>query len=44
LELMDATRSRRSIRSYLPRTVEDENLLAILEAVRITPSAANMQD
>jgi nitroreductase len=44
LELMDATRSRRSIRIYIPRTVEDEDLLAILETVRIALSAANMQD
>ena len=35
MELMDATRSRRSIRSYLPRPVEDGKLLAVLEARRI---------
>jgi len=41
---MSAIRSMGSIRSYLPRPVEDEKLLAVLEARRIASSAVNMQD
>jgi nitroreductase len=44
MELMEAIHARRSIRSYLDRPVEDEKLLAVLEAGRLAPSAKNMQD
>lgn len=44
MELMQAIRARRSIRSYLDRPVEEEKLLAVLEAGRLAPSARNMQD
>jgi nitroreductase len=45
LDLMGAIRSMgSSIRSYLPLPVGDEKRLAVLEAGRIAPSAANMQD
>jgi nitroreductase len=44
MELMDAVRGRRSVRSYSDRSVEDEKLEAVLEAGRLAPSARNMQD
>ncbi|HUM81991.1 MAG TPA: nitroreductase family protein [Methanothrix sp.] len=44
MELMQVIRARRSIRSYLDRPVEEEKLLAVLEAGRLAPSARNMQD
>jgi len=44
MELMEAISVRRSIRSYLDRPVEEEKLLAVLEAGRLAPSARNMQD
>lgn len=44
MELMEAVSVRRSIRSYLDRPVEEEKLLAVLEAGRLAPSARNMQD
>ena len=36
-------RARRSIRNYLDKPVEDEKLLRILEAGRLSPSAVNLQ-
>ncbi|MDD1748787.1 MAG: nitroreductase family protein [Methanothrix sp.] len=44
MELMDVVRARRSIRNFLERPVEEEKLLAVLEAGRLAPSARNMQD
>ena len=44
MELMQVIRARRSIRNYLDRPVEEEKLLAVLEAGRLAPSARNMQD
>lgn len=44
MELMEAIHTRRSIRSYQNRPVEEEKLLAVLEAGRLAPSARNMQD
>lgn len=44
MDLMQAIRARRSIRSFLDRPVEEEKLLAVLEAGRLAPSARNMQD
>jgi len=44
MELMQAIRARRSIRNYLDSPVEEEKLLAVLEAGRLAPSARNMQD
>jgi len=38
MELMQAIRARRSIRSYLDRPVEEDKLLAVLEAGRLAPS------
>lgn len=44
MELMEAIKRRRSVRSYQDKVVEAEKLLRILEAGRQAPSARNMQD
>ncbi|MCX6677158.1 MAG: nitroreductase family protein [Methanothrix sp.] len=44
MDLMQAIRARRSIRNFQERPVEEELLLAVLEAGRLAPSAKNMQD
>lgn len=44
MDVLEAIRSRRSIRSYLPRPVEEEKLTQVLEAARLAPSANNRQD
>lgn len=43
MELLEAIRTRRSIRRFLDNPVEDEKLSMLLEAVRLAPSWANMQ-
>jgi nitroreductase len=44
MDVMDAIRTRRSIRSYTDQPVEEEKLEAVLEAGRLAPSARNMQE
>ncbi|MCM8778363.1 MAG: nitroreductase family protein [Candidatus Omnitrophica bacterium] len=44
MELMEAIRRRRSIRSYLDKPVEEEKLKKVLEAGRLAPSAKNLQE
>jgi len=44
MELMEAIRTRRSVRSYLDREVEEEKLGRVLEAARLAPSASNRQN
>ncbi len=43
MELDEAIRNRRSIRSYQDKPVEDEKIEKILEAGRWAPSAGNLQ-
>lgn len=43
MELMEAVRTRRSVRRFLDRPVEDEELDTLFESVRMSPSWANMQ-
>ena len=43
MELFEAIRTRRSIRRFLDKPVEDEKLRMLLEAIRMAPSWANMQ-
>jgi nitroreductase len=43
MELFEAIRTRRSIRRFTDKPVEDEKLQAIFEAVRHAPSWANFQ-
>jgi nitroreductase len=44
LDVAQAIRNRRSIRSYSDRKIEKEKLRAILEAGRLAPSAYNRQE
>lgn len=44
MDVITAIRTRRSIRSYLDRPIEDEKLEAVLEAGRLAPSASNLQE
>ncbi len=41
---MDAIKTRKSVRTFLPTPIEDEKLNAVLEAARLAPSAANRQE
>ena len=43
MDLFEAIKTRRSVRKYLDKPVEDDKLEAVLEAVRLAPSWANMQ-
>lgn len=44
MDVSKAIRSRRSIRAYDPREVEEEKLLRLLESGRLSPSAGNRQE
>ena len=44
MEVMEAIRTRRSIRKYSNRPIEEEKLQQVLEAGRISPSASNAQN
>ena len=44
MTVMDAIRTRKSVRAYLDRPVEDEKLRAVLDAGRLAPSASNRQE
>ena len=44
MELLELMRTRRSIRKYDGRPVEEEKLARVLEAGRLAPSARNMQE
>jgi nitroreductase len=44
MHVMDAIRTRKSVRAYLDRPVEEEKVGAVLEAARLAPSAANRQE
>ena len=44
MDVKTAIRTRRSIRSYDPREVEEEKLVRILESARLSPSASNRQE
>jgi nitroreductase len=43
MEFFDAVRKRRSVRKYKDRPIPDEKLQALLEAVRLAPSAGDLQ-
>jgi len=43
MDLYEAIRNRRSIRAYQHRPVEEDKLLRVLEAGRLSPSARNTQ-
>ncbi len=44
MSVMEAIRTRKSVRSYIDKPVEDEKLKLILEAARLAPSAVNLQE
>ena len=44
MEVFDAIRDRRSVRSFRDQPVEDEKLEQVLNAARLAPSAKNRQD
>ena len=44
MNVMDAIKTRKSVRAYLDRPVEEDKLNAILEAARLAPSASNRQE
>jgi nitroreductase len=43
MDLFEAVKTRRSVRKFFDKPVEDEKLAAVLEAVRMAPSWANYQ-
>lgn len=43
MNVFEAVNNRRSIRNYLDKTVEEEKIFKIIEAARLSPSAANYQ-
>jgi len=43
MDVLEVIKTRRSIRRFLDKPVEDEKLTAILEAIRMSPSWANFQ-
>jgi len=44
MTVIDAIKTRRSVRKYKPTPIEDEKLIAVLEAGRLSPSARNQQE
>ncbi len=44
MTVFEAIKSRRSIRSFLDKPIEEEKLLRVLEAGRLAPSAKNLQE
>ncbi len=44
MDIFEAIKGRRSIRSYLGINIEEEKLRRVLEAGRLAPSARNLQD
>jgi nitroreductase len=44
MDVIKAIKKRRSVRNYLDRPVEEEKLIAVLEAGRHAPSAGNRQE
>lgn len=44
MDVFNAIKSRRSIRSYLPEPIEEEKLSKLLEAARLAPGARVEQD
>ncbi len=44
MDVMDAIRTRKSVRSYQDRPVDDATLARVMEAARLAPSARNDQE
>lgn len=43
MEFIDLAKKRYSVRSYLPKQIDDGKLFKVLEAGRVAPSAVNIQ-
>ena len=43
MEVMEALKGRQSVKTYLPKPVEEEKIQKVLEAGRLAPSAYNSQ-
>ncbi len=44
MDVIDAIKTRKSVRSYSDQPLEEEKLHAVLEAARMAPSASNRQE
>jgi nitroreductase len=44
LNVIDAIKMRKSVREFLDKAIEDDKLIAVLEAGRLAPSASNRQE
>jgi len=44
MNVRDAIKTRKSVRKFLDKPIEDEKLKAVLEAGRLAPSASNRQE
>jgi len=44
MDVVDAIRTRKSVRGYLEKEIEPEKLQAVLDAARMAPSAGNAQE
>ena len=44
MNVIDAIKTRKSVRRYLDKLVEDNKLNTVLEAGRLAPSASNRQE
>jgi nitroreductase len=44
MDVVEAIRTRKSVRSYIDKPVESEKLQRVLEAARLAPSAGNRQE
>ena len=44
MDVMEAIRTRKSVRDFLDKPIEEEKLDTLLEAARLAPSACNRQE
>lgn len=44
MNVIDAIKTRKSVRAYLDQPIEDEKLNLVMEAARLAPSASNRQE
>jgi nitroreductase len=44
MNVTEAIKTRKSVRAYLDKPIEEEKLKAVLEAARLAPSASNRQE
>jgi nitroreductase len=44
MDVVNAIRTRKSVRAFLDKPIEEDKLYAVLEAARLAPSASNRQE